>query len=197
MIELMKLLTNNNMETYSQINQDLQVLKFLNNKTNGTFVDIGCGYPTFINNTYLLESKYGWKGISIDIEDMSDPIQSVNHGKNWPTIRPNSKHIIANALTIDYAVLFKDEGFDKIIDFLSLDLEPPSITLECLFKLPLNSFQFNFIAFETDEYRSDGNIRRDKSREYLTKHGYVFVGNLNRQDDFYVHSSIYNPKITF
>lgn len=185
------------METYSQIKQDLLVLKYLKNKTNGTFVDIGCGYPTYISNTYLLESKYGWKGVSIDIQDMADPVQSTNHGKGWSSLRPNSKHIIADALTLDYSDLFKAEGFDKVIDFLTLDLEPPTLTFDCLFKLPLDEYQFNFIAFETDEYRPGGEARRDQSRKFLASKGYTFVGSLSKQDDFYVHSSIYDPKIIF
>lgn len=31
-----------------------------------------------------------------------------------------------------------------------MDLEPPSITLECLKLIPFDEYQFNFISFEVD-----------------------------------------------
>ena len=41
------------MNFYSQIGQDRLVLKYLKNKMNCTFVDVGCRFPKFINNTNL------------------------------------------------------------------------------------------------------------------------------------------------
>ena len=55
------------MDFYSQIGQDRLVLKYLKNKKNGTFVDIGCGFPKYINNTYLLETEFDWNGVSVDL----------------------------------------------------------------------------------------------------------------------------------
>ena len=48
---------------YSQNGQDLFVLKKLNYKRNGYFVEIGVGDGIHISNTYLLEKDYGWTGI--------------------------------------------------------------------------------------------------------------------------------------
>jgi hypothetical protein len=178
------------MNSYSQIGQDLLVLKYLKNKLNGTYVDIGCGYPTYINNTFLLEKEFGWTGLSLDLQDYTDPIESPNYGQSWNSIRPNSLRILHDALTIDYNSLFKSNNLPNVIDFLTLDLEPPSLTFQCLFKMPFENYQFNFIAFETDEYREGGEQRRDESREYLLSLGYVLVDSINRQDDFYI-----NPKM--
>ena len=47
-------------ETYSQASQDLFVLKTLHYKRNKTFLDIG---PR--SNTFLLENKYDWTGITV------------------------------------------------------------------------------------------------------------------------------------
>ncbi len=57
------------MEKFSQIGQDIIVRIYFNEKLNGTFLDIGCGYPKKINNTYLLEKDLNWDGISIDLEN--------------------------------------------------------------------------------------------------------------------------------
>jgi len=49
--------------SYSQIGQDLEVLKFYNNKEGGFFIEIGASDGVEISNTYLLEKEYKWKGI--------------------------------------------------------------------------------------------------------------------------------------
>ena len=48
---------------YSQLGQDLEVLSFYKNKQNGYFVEIGASDGIKLSNTYLLETKYNWKGI--------------------------------------------------------------------------------------------------------------------------------------
>ena len=76
------------------------------------------------------------------------------------------------------------------IDYLSIDLEPPDLTLECLLKIPFTSYKFNVISFETDEYREGGENRVKISRDFLLKNDYVLLGCINRQDDIYVHRNI-------
>jgi FkbM family methyltransferase len=51
---------------YSQIEQDLEVLKFYNNKTNGYYIEIGASDGINLSNTYLLEKCYNWKGICVE-----------------------------------------------------------------------------------------------------------------------------------
>lgn len=48
---------------YSQIGQDIEVLKFYNNKHRGFFIEIGASDGITLSNTYLLEKNYNWKGI--------------------------------------------------------------------------------------------------------------------------------------
>ena len=66
----------------SQIGQDLNVLKYYNNKLNGFFVEIGASDGIKFSNTYLLETSYNWKGICVE----PLPHQFQNLCKN----RPNS-----------------------------------------------------------------------------------------------------------
>jgi hypothetical protein len=185
-------------ETYSQIFQDLLALKFTNFKKNGFYVDIGCGFPSYINNTYTLEKNYGWRGISLDINDQSNSSigfggESLD-GKSWKQLRNSEMHVIENALTVNYKELFQKHNAPLTIDFLSIDLEPPQLTLDCLYKIPFSDYQFNFIAFETDEYREGGKNRRDTSRKYIENLGYNFIGNISKQDDFYIHNTLVNEK---
>lgn len=161
----------------SQIGQDQWVLSVLKNKRNGYFIDIGCYYPDELSNTDILESEYGWRGLAIDIQNFGD----------W-SYRKNTIHILKNALEIDYYDLFKHLNVPTVVDYLSIDLEPPQLTLDCLYKIPFDIYKFKTITFETDEYREGGEERKSLSRKFLQEKGYTFVKNVAKQDDFYILS---------
>lgn len=167
----------------SELGQDRAVIDALGIKYNGTFVDIGCSFPFYHNNTSIFESDFNWTGIAIDIENC------VEGDKTWETHRPQTKHIVHDALTLDYFTIFKENNMPQTIDYLSLDLEPPDLTMQCLYKVPFNEYTFNVITFETDEYREGGKRREQESRKYLQDLGYNFIRCINRVDDVYVHSS--------
>ena len=80
-----------------------------------------------------------------------------------------------------------------------MDLEPPTLTFELLFKIPFDEYSFNFISFETDEGREGGEYRKMKSREYIKSKGYHLLGNLGGQDDMYINNINLNilEKINF
>jgi hypothetical protein len=166
----------------SQIGQDLYTIQRLKEKKHGVFIDIGCSTPKTISNTYLLEAQYGWTGLAIDIAEHSE-----TNGETWSNTRPNSKLIIKDALSIDYDYLFKEHSLPVIIDYLTIDLEPPDLTLSCLFKIPFHNYKFRVITFETDAYRPGGDKRRNISREYLNGLGYILDKEVNQQDDFYLY----------
>jgi hypothetical protein len=175
----------------SQIGQDRVVLNIIGEKQNGTFVDIGCFEPLTISNTFVFETDFNWSGIGVDIQDYTG-----SNGETWKTHRPKTKHVLSDALIVDYIKLFEESNMPETIDYLSLDLEPPDLTLECLMKVPFHKYKFNVITFETDEYREGGQNRVDISRAYLAKFGYKLLGSMNRQDDVYVHSDFKSQLIT-
>jgi hypothetical protein len=172
-----------NDERYSQIGQELFVLNVLKEKQNGLFLDIGCSEPVTINNTYLLEKKYNWSGISIDF----DP----QYASKWQETRKN-KFTLCDAFLVDYGELLdnllKETGRDRI-DYLSMDLEPPSLTLDVLYKIPIDKYRFSVITYEHDYYRGNENIL-EKSREYFIKNNYSLVGsNIGNQEDWWIDST--------
>ena len=57
-------------KSYSMDEEDLAIVKYVENKTNGFYVDIGAHHPLQRNNTYLLFKK-GWRGINIDVNKFS------------------------------------------------------------------------------------------------------------------------------
>ena len=173
------------MELYSQLGQDRLILNYLKKKKNGTFVDIGCGFPKHINNTYLLETEFDWDGVSVDLIMYTE-----QDGLTWNDCR-KTKLVLNDALTINYSSLFKESNLPINIDYLSMDLEPPDLSLECLFKIPFDEYQFNIITFEVDNNREGDENRINKSREFLTSKGYTLIGSLcSGQDDVYLHNSL-------
>ena len=149
--------------TYSQAGQDLFVLCVLDGKRDGVFLDLGCNQPIQLNNTYLLESGFGWKGVSIDIDESCFEL----------FVFRNCKTLAADATRLDWDQVIDALGTTSI-DYLSLDLEPPETTLECLKAIPFDKVEFGVITFEHDAYRA-GDTVRTPSREIFEKNGYVRV----------------------
>ena len=176
---------------YSQIGQDLFVERVLQEKQNGLFFDIGGGFPTHINNTYMLETYYKWTGISIDLESPYE--------QQWKDSGRSSTFLIQDALTADYKALMgslieKDQ--EKRINYLSVDLEPPINTFLALQKIPFDSFRFSVITFEHDMYRKDPGHNFDslyilrESRKIFSDNGYGLVF-ANMQEDWWVDKSFF------
>jgi hypothetical protein len=186
-------------KNYAQAYQDMFVLSMLNGKKNGTFLEIGAFEAVFISNTYLLESEFSWKGISVDVEASAE--------ESFRKKGRTSQFILQDALTIDYEKVFKQNGFGRQIDYLQLDIEPQAQTLRCLKKVPLDKYRFSVITYETDYCdptvnRRESKKNRDESRKVLSSYGYeMIVGNIcntSRDDpfeDWYVDPKVIDKKI--
>lgn len=174
---------------YTQINQDQFALDVCGDKKDGYFIDIGAGHPIQINNTYMLESTCNWGGLSFDIGD--EKAYSCEHLKGdthaYKTLwekRRNTKIIIGDATKLDYRKIFQENNVPKVIDYLTMDLEPKESTLEALKLIPFDEYQFKVITYETDEYRGDNCVA--PSREIFERNGYTLFTTVHRQDDFWV-----------
>jgi hypothetical protein len=152
------------MESYSQCGQDLFVINLLN-INNGKFLDLGCYLPRKINNTYLLELN-GWDGISIDIIDYS------NEWKNR-----KSKFINEDCFNLDFNDFLPKFYNEKIIDYLSLDMEKVGERYTLLEKILMTSYSFKIITIEHDSYLGGEYVTNEKlpQREILNKYGYKLI----------------------
>ena len=97
-----------------QAEQDKFVLRILKEKRDGFFLEIGSHEPIFINNTYLLETQYNWKGIMVEYDE--------SHFESYKTHRPNSVHVLSDATVVDYKALFETNNVPHNIDYLQIDL---------------------------------------------------------------------------
>jgi hypothetical protein len=174
----------------SQAGQDRFVLECLNYKRAGTYLEIGSNDPIHINNTYPLETTYGWRGIMVEYEACFLPLYKAK--------RPNSIYLIGDATKMDYAEEFRKAEMPHVVDYLQIDLEANNrstlTTLELLEKQVMGDYTFATVTFEHDVYRGDFFNTRAISREIFERHGYVRVASdvaheRNPYEDWYVHPS--------
>jgi hypothetical protein len=174
-------------KNYSDLHQDMFVLGVLNGKENGTYLEIGSHDPISINNTFLLENVFNWKGVSIDIDNFF-----VNKFNN---VRKN-KSFLMNALEADYKKLLLDNNLTLIVDYLSCDCEPPLNTFKALQKIDHNEIKFRVITFEHDYYNTtEYRWVREESRNFLSDLGYTLVvSNIssmnNPIEDWWIHPDL-------
>lgn len=179
----------------SQLGQDKLIDMYLNQKTNGYFLDIGASYAVQFSNSCFFERNRNWKGIAVELD--------AKYQDDWLKERPNSLFVCTDATICDYQKILDENKAPKIIDYLSVDVDPAIATLESLYRVFQTSYHFNTITFETD-YGSDVECNftkpstRDPSREFLRNKDYILITEIYDRvktwfhvDDFWVHKSIY------
>ena len=154
---------------YSQAGQDLFVVSLFEDEYKGSFIDIGCGYPTHINNSKLLEERC-WKGVCID--------NNYIFNQTWDRTTP---FILADALYCDYTNILKSNGINKVIDYLSIDIDGNGKSYTALKKIIDEGFEFKVITIEHDVHiEGFDEMERIPQRKLLTQLGYVLVcGNVS------------------
>jgi len=161
----------------SDMGQEAFVLNMLAEKKNGYCVELGSERPYIGNNTSLLESDFGWKGLSLDINPTMVTEFNASTRKN--------KCIEADALTFDYVKHFEDNDFPKQIDYLQVDIDghEQGLCLLALVALPMLKYRFTVITIEHDvivDFRRAG--MRDAQRHLLASMGYSLAGQCPSED---------------
>ncbi len=181
--------------SYSQSNQDLFSITCLKNKTNGSFVEIGSNHPITHNNTYLLESKYQWKGLMVEYDSSFLPL--------YNQYRKKSIYEINDARKVDYYEILTKNRFPNNIDYLQIDLDVNNRstldTLEIFDKTVFDNYTFATITFEHDIYSGNYFDTQEISRKIFQKRGYELLfpnvkvfweGKYQPFEDWYVHPKL-------
>ncbi len=178
-------------KNHSQSFQDIFVLSMLNGKRNGTYLEIGSSFPFHTNNTALLETEFGWRGVSMDID--KDAV------KQFFKERKNTV-LCLDATQVDFEQLLAGYPLETDIDYLQLDADPPEVTLAILKRIPFHKYRFAVITFEHDSYRNPS-VKKE-SRDYLQSLGYrlvvsdvAFNKEKNSFEDWWVHPALVDPAI--
>jgi hypothetical protein len=159
--------------TYSQANQDIFVSSVIGH--NGNYIELGARRAIAHNNTYLLETEYNWKGISVEFDRRFE--------KDWLLSGRKNPIEWSNALTLNYKDLLKKHDISENIDYLSCDLEPANITF-CALTILINQGIFpRIITFEHDFYRYSATNYYKVATDFLNYHGYkIAVDNVTVDD---------------
>lgn len=183
------------MKFLGQSNQDEFVIKLLNYKKNGYFLEIGSNHPININNTYVLEKEYNWNGLMVEYDKNFESLYKQHRSSNY---------IIQDATKVNYEDLFKKYNFPNNMDYLQIDLEVSNNstlqTLELLNDTIMKNYTFNVVTFEHDIYSGNYFNTRQRSREIFDNNNYIRVfsdvkNGGNPYEDWYVHSSFSNIEL--
>ena len=173
--------------SHSDLHQESYVLTTLDSKENGYYVELGSGDPSEGSNTFLLETKFNWKGLAID-NDRS-MVEKYNAERS-------NECIEADALTFNYEDYFIKHKFPKVIDYLQIDIDhhEEGHCLLALLALPMLKYKFRVITIEHDLIRNfKFESMRDAQREVLHSLGYTLTGQFTSEDWWihrdYVHTS--------
>tara|TARA_Y100000389_G_C17418738_1_gene495344 strand:+ start:515 stop:1249 length:735 start_codon:yes stop_codon:yes gene_type:complete len=193
-------------DTYSQVGQDINIIDYFKKKENGYFIDIGATNGIDINNTYLLEKKYGWNGICIEPQRSywNDLIKNRNcHTDNSllysqkgiefdfseaDTLGGITQHIdkhfeAKNSNQVKMITNTLNNILDKYnapttIDYMSLDTEGSE--LEILKGLDMDKYKIRYINIEHNYVEP----RRTDIRKLLESKGYIYYRENDFDDDY-------------
>lgn len=160
-----------NIQSFSDQQQDLFIISCTRGKKYGSYLEIGAGHPVYGNNTFALETQFGWRGVSFEMNP-----ELVNE---FNLIRRNAC-IIGDATKINYTELMDRSNVGNHWDLLQVDLNPPEATYQALKQINFDKYSFSIVTFEHDSYNYPnlpGNLEyvKTESRELLQKHGYTRV----------------------
>ena len=197
-----------NPKSYSQIGQDLKVLKHFNNKKYGYFIEVGANDGITLSNTYILEKDYNWYGICVEpVPSIYNKLKQNRKSINVPNAVYNTndkmvkiidanllsgiredidahKHILNNkkevmVRTKTLTTIMNENNAPTFIDYLSIDTEGSE--LKILEGIDFDKYTFGYINIEHNYVEP----RRTQMRKKLLENGYKYLGE-NKFDDIYV-----------
>ena len=199
---------------YSQINQDLDVLEYLNYNKNGYFIDIGATDGIAGSNSYLLEKEYGWNGICIEPQNdfynkliknrschTDNSLLFSKKGKEFDFSNAKELGGITEYISDMYKYAKESEQVKKIsetlnnilikynapynIDYMSLDTE--GTELEILKGIDFDTYTFSILNVEHNSIEP----ARTNIRNFLENKNYKFYKENDDGrivvDDFYIY----------
>jgi hypothetical protein len=129
---------------FSQSYQDMFVLMATNGKTSGTYLEIGSDDPYINSNTALLETKFKWQGLSIDIKE-DQVTKFKDHRKNYA--------YCVDARTVNYVDLLSMSNFPKEVDYLQVDSSYKHHRKRVLFQPSLHTSVRLLSDFQYERYQ--------------------------------------------
>lgn len=173
-------------KNFSQSLQDIFVLAASRDMTNPRwYLEIGSAEPFYHNNTALLETQFGWRGVSLEI----------NGAKAADFAQQRRNPVLCqDALATDYEAVLAAQGAPRDLGYLQVDCDPPENSYRILISMPWTTRRFAVITFEHDYY-ADKSVR-DSSRAFLKNQGYELIAgdvafdDKHSYEDWWVHPDL-------
>ena len=175
----------------SQAGQESMAYFASGKRLSGSYLEVGAHDGFSMSNTFILETRFGWHGLSIEIDE--------SLSLQFAKLRSNPCLAI-DGITADYLSLLKQHNLPKNIDYLQIDIEPATNSLAALMAIPFREYSFGFITFEHDLDSSQDNSEiQQRARKFLISQGYLlWIENVkfngSRFEDWFIHPSI-SPRI--
>lgn len=187
---------------HGQLFQDELVIKLLDFKRNGYFIDLAANDAVGLSNTYALETHYGWDGLCIEpnheywygLAFRKCKTVGAMVGKNQDeevTVVFGKKHLAGiefkgtkrvdqtTRRTASLGQVFELFQVPNQIDYLSLDVEGAELFIMEAF--PFDKYQFSVL---TIEWVPDG------LKKLLMLNGYKLVHHFKDWETLWVHKSM-------
>jgi FkbM family methyltransferase len=205
--------------SYSQLEQDLNVIKFYNGKKDGFFIEIGANDGISLSNTYLLEKEYNWKGICCEpnpfvfqnlivnrSKSICCPEAVYNSSDNYIIFKLKNNSLlsgISNHIIETKKFIFNQKTKNKLVQVKTISLldllnkyncpsfiEYISIDTEGSELEIIRNFDFNKYTFGLIDIEHNYiEPKRTEIRNLLLSNGYIYIGE-NSWDDMYKHNSV-------
>lgn len=209
-------------ESNSQLNQDLLVLILKNFKTDGIFVEFGVCDGIFLSNSFILEKKYNWSGV------VCEPLKSfqtkLSQNRNC-SIDHRAVYSSSN-LTVEFREILENKelsgiGFSFLADnheitrnenYISYPVKTISLTdLLEYYDIPTSIdfisidtegsefdilSNFNFDKYDVDIFTVEHNYihsKRTEIKNLMEKNSYTrILTDISLFDDWYVSNKFLN-----
>jgi FkbM family methyltransferase len=211
-------------QSNSQLNQDLFVLILKNFKTNGIFVEFGVCDGIFLSNSFILEKKYNWSGV------VCEPLKSfqtkLSQNRNC-SIDHRAVYSSSN-LTVEFREISGNEELSGICssflednheiirneNYISYQVETISLTdLLDDYNIPVSIdfisidtegsefdilSNFNFDKYDVDIFTVEHNYihsKREEIKNLMEKNHYTrILTDISQWDDWYVSNKFLNTR---
>jgi FkbM family methyltransferase len=193
------------MGSFSQAGQDFWMFgEVFNEKRDGFFLDVGAYDGVYLSNSYVLEKRYGWRGICVEANPdsfrllqknrsatcvnvcLAETEGFVNFAKKGEfskivgsdnKVDPHAEVIRVRATT--FCKLLKELNAPKQIDYLSIDIEGAEEEV-------LKDFSFSDYVIKCMTVERPGNALKG----ILERNGFRLIKEIPGLDCFYLHNDL-------
>lgn len=191
----------------SQAGQDVWIFgEAFDGKRGGTFVEVGSADGISLNNTFLLEKRYHWRGLCIEADPdvfrdlvtvrraacVNACVDATEHevefvrrdqlsgivSDDTDNRRGGAGGEVIRLRTRRLAEILRSAGLPREIDYLSIDVEGAEERV--LLDFPFDEYRFRCMTVERPGARL---------RDVLARNGYLPVREIPGLDVFYIHRS--------